>query len=65
MVTTFIALAILMASALLVLGNLRMVVHDTVEAVTEYARRARRNGQMTRHIAFFALWLMIFLMSYN
>ncbi|SMX39022.1 hypothetical protein [Maliponia aquimaris] len=65
MVTTFIALAILTASALLVLGNLRMVVHDTYEALTDYARRARRDGQITRHIAFFALWLMIFVMSYN
>lgn len=65
MVTTFIALAILMASALLVLGNLRMVLLDTFEALTGYARRARRDGQLTRHIAFFALWLMIFMMSYN
>lgn len=64
MVTTFIALAILMASALLVLGNLRMVAQDTFDAVTSYARRARQNGQMTRHIAYFALWLMIFIMSY-
>jgi esterase/lipase superfamily enzyme len=64
MVTTFIALAILMASTLLVLGNLRMVALDTIDAVSAYARRAQRDGQMTRHIAYFALWLMIFVMSY-
>ncbi len=64
MVTTFIALAILLASALLVLGSLRMVVQDTFSAVTDYARRARQNRLLTRHIAFLALWMMIFVMSY-
>ena len=65
MVTTSIALAILAASALLVLGNLRMVVADTRDAVAAYTRRARRNGQLVRHVAYFALWLMIFIMSYS
>lgn len=64
MVTTFMALAILLTSALMVLGSLRMVVLDTLQAVSSYTRRARRNGQLTRHIAFFALWMMIFVMSY-
>ena len=64
MVTTFIALAILTASALLVLGSVRMVAVDTFDAVATYARRARRNGQLVRHVAYFALWLMIFIMSY-
>lgn len=64
MVTTFIALAILLASALVVLGSLRMVVQDTISAVTYYTRRARQNGLLIRQIAFFALWMMIFVMSY-
>ncbi len=64
MVTTFIALAILMASALLVLGNLRMVARDTCAALSAYTRNARQTGQLTRHIAYSALWLMIFIMSY-
>jgi hypothetical protein len=65
MVTTFIALSILLASALLVVGNLRMVAVDTFDAVATYTRRARKKGQLIRHIAYFALWLMIFIMSYT
>lgn len=65
MVTAFIALAILLASALLVVGNLRMVALDTFDAVQTYARHARQSGQLTRHVAYFALWLMIFIMSYT
>lgn len=57
-------MAILTGSALLVLGNLRMLAIDTVDAVMNYARRARHDGQITRHIAYFALWMMIFIMSY-
>jgi hypothetical protein len=65
MMTTFIALAILLASALLVLGNLRAMALDTYDAVRTYARRAQRDGQMIRHVAYFSLWLMIFIMSYG
>ncbi|MGP6088531.1 hypothetical protein [Antarctobacter jejuensis] len=65
MVTTFIALSILLASALVVLVSLRMILWDTYTAVTDYARRSRDSGQLWRHLAFFALWMMIFVMSYT
>jgi len=42
-----------------------MVAVDTFDAVATYTRRARKNGQLIRHIAYFALWLMIFIMSYT
>lgn len=42
-----------------------MVAVDTFDAVATYTRRARKKGQLIRHIAYFALWLMIFIMSYT
>ncbi|MCR8547997.1 hypothetical protein M4578_09170 [Salipiger sp. P9] len=64
MMTTILAFAILTATTLLVLGNLRMVAHDTFEALSHAATRMRRSGNPGAKIAFVALWLLIFALSY-
>ena len=64
MMTTILAFAILCVSTLLVLGNLRMVAHDTYVAVTEAAGRLRRSGNPGARLAFAALWVLIFALSF-
>lgn len=64
MMMTLLALLTLAISAYLVLGNLRTVVHDTVEAVATSAHRARQNGVLMQRMAFVSLWAMIFALSY-
>ncbi len=62
--TTILAFAILCVSTLLVLGNLRMVAHDTRVALTEAAGRLRRSGNPGATLAFGALWVLIFALSF-
>lgn len=62
--TTILAFAILCASTLLVLGNLRMVARDTRVALTEAAGRLRRSGNPGAKLAFAALWVLIFALSF-
>ncbi|WP_425073634.1 hypothetical protein [Sagittula sp. S175] len=64
MMTTSLALLILFGSALLVLGNLRVVVQDTYAMITTCATRARASGQMIPRLAFLLLWLLIFSLSF-
>lgn len=62
--TTILAFAILCASTLLVLGNLRMVAHDTRVALVEAVGRLRRSGNPGAKLSFAALWVMIFALSF-
>ncbi|APZ53402.1 hypothetical protein [Salipiger abyssi] len=64
MMTTILALLILTATTLLVLGNLRMVAHDTYEALSSAASRIRQSGNPRAKLAFAALWVLIFALSY-
>ncbi|MBP0482278.1 hypothetical protein [Sagittula salina] len=64
MMTTTLALLILFGSALLVLGNLRVVVQDTLATISSCAVRARVSGQMIPRMAFALLWLLIFTLSF-
>ena len=61
---TFIALAVLAASLLLTLSNLRVVAQDTLATLVEVKNRAQHNGQVVPKLAFVGLWLMIFLLSF-
>lgn len=64
MMITLLAIAILVTSALLVLGNLRSVIQDTVSTVSAGAQRARDSGVFFQRLAFLGLWIMIFALSY-
>lgn len=63
MVTTILALATLIATVFLILGNLRMVARDTFDALTASALRAQADGQILPRAAFAVLWVMIFILS--
>ena len=62
---TLLAIAILALSCLLVLGNLRMIAHDTFETLSAAAARARDDGTLMKRLAFLALWLIIFGTSFT
>lgn len=64
MMLTIAALLLICLSALLAMSSLKMVARDTVEAVSNAARRARTNGELAQRGAFVGLWTMIFLLSY-
>ncbi len=63
MMTTFLALATLVATVFLILANLRMVARDTFDALANSTMRAHSEGQLLPRIAFAALWVMIFALS--
>lgn len=63
MIITLLALATLVATMFLVLGNLRMVARDTLDVLTNVTLRAHAEGQLKPSLAFAALWLMIFALS--
>lgn len=64
MTLTVIALAILTLSTALLLGNLRLVAQDTLSALRTSIAQARASGQILPRMAFAALWLLIFALSY-
>ncbi len=61
---SIVAIAVLSVTTLLVLGNLRAVSHDTVEAVTLASQRLRQSGSVWPRVAFGLLWLLIFALSF-
>lgn len=64
MLMSFIALGVLALSALLVLGHLRIVAQDTFAVLRNFTHHARTRGQVANLLAFMALWLLIFSLSY-
>ncbi len=64
MIMSLIALAILALSALLVVGHLRMLAQDTFMVLRGFATQARTRGQFPSLLAFAALWMLIFSLSY-
>ncbi|NVK60267.1 MAG: hypothetical protein HWE37_09365 [Rhodobacteraceae bacterium] len=64
MMTTILAFVILLVTTLLVLGNLRTVAHDTFEALSSAVLRLRHSGNPGAKLAFAALWVLIFALSY-
>lgn len=64
MLTTTLALLVLLGSALLVISHLRVVVQDTYTAVVTCAMRARAGGRLVPRMAFVALWVLIFALSF-
>ncbi|WP_299925261.1 hypothetical protein [uncultured Pelagimonas sp.] len=63
MLTTVLALATLLATLFLILGNLRMLARDTYDALAHSTFRAHSEGQLMPRLAFAALWFMIFALS--
>ena len=64
MMMTILAFAIAATSLLFMVGGLRMVAQDTIQTVASIALRARNSGQLPARMAFAALWVMIFALSY-
>ena len=64
MMTTTLAFLILFGTAFLVVGNLRVVVADTLTTLSTCARHARDSGELIPRTAFVMLWLLIFALSY-
>lgn len=63
MIITLLALATLVATMFLILGNLRVVARDTYDVLASFTHRAHSEGQLVPSLAFCALWLMIFALS--
>lgn len=61
---TLIGIAVLIASAFVVLGGLRMVAQDTYETLFTAASNARADGVLLQRVSFVALWVIIFSLSY-
>ncbi|MBS0125586.1 hypothetical protein KB874_15980 [Aestuariicoccus sp. KMU-90] len=64
MMISILALATALASVLLMAGSLRMVAQDTFAALSDMAQRARVGGNLRARVAFAALWVLIFALSY-
>jgi hypothetical protein len=64
MVLSLIALAITVASLLLILGGLRGVARDTLEMLSLATRRAHGSGALASRVSFLMLWAMIFALAY-
>ncbi|MBE9638948.1 hypothetical protein [Salipiger mangrovisoli] len=62
--STLLALTILVATSVLVLGNIRVVASDTYRALASATSRARASGTLGAKLAFAVLWLLIFLLGY-
>ena len=63
MIITLLALATLVATMILILGNLRMVALDTFDVLAVSTQRAHAKGQLLPRLAFSALWMIIFALS--
>ncbi|PYG28637.1 hypothetical protein [Pelagimonas varians] len=63
MIITLLALATLVATMFLILGNLRVVARDTYDVLANFTQRAQAEGQLVPSLAFGALWLLIFALS--
>ncbi len=61
---TVLALCVLVTSCLLIFGGLRTVAADTYHTLADSAQRARRDGTLPQRLAFVALWLLIFCVSF-
>jgi hypothetical protein len=64
MMISILALATALASVLLMVGSLRMVAQDTYTALTDLAQQARAARNLRARLAFAALWVLIFALSY-
>ncbi|MDU8909851.1 hypothetical protein [Aestuariicoccus sp. MJ-SS9] len=64
MFTTFVITATLVASLLLVLGDLRTIARDTARVMSDAAEQAWSAGVFVQRSAFFSLWAMIFMLSF-
>lgn len=64
MMTTLIAICILSATSLLVLGNLRSVAQDILHTLNLAAARTMHGNATRAKLAFGALWFLIFSLSY-
>ncbi|WP_226622225.1 hypothetical protein [Alloyangia pacifica] len=62
--STLLALTILLATSVLVLGHIRVVATDTYNALASATSRARASGTLRAKLAFAVLWLLIFLLGY-
>ena len=65
MLWSVLALMILVASTMLILSNLRIVVQDIVQVLVASVTGARFANQLSANLAFAALWLLIFVLSYG
>ncbi|MBV2359920.1 hypothetical protein KUH32_09050 [Thalassococcus sp. CAU 1522] len=61
---TLIALAVLAMTLVAILTSLREVTQDTIGAISVAATRARQRSGLHGRLAFAALWLLIFGLSY-
>lgn len=61
---TLIALAIALASVLLMLGGLRLAAQDAFAMLSKATAQARHTGELMPRMAFATLWIMIFVLSY-
>ena len=64
MMISILALATVVASLMLMVSNLRVMAQDTFAILSGMAQRARSRGELRALIAFAALWIMIFSLSY-
>ncbi len=63
MMTTFIAMAVMVGSTLLVLSNLRLVAQDTLQVMRDVSTRVIGSGRFWQNLAFAALWALIFALA--
>jgi len=61
---TTLALLVLLTSTVMVLGNLRDVVSDTMHTLSTSALRAQEDGVLLKRLSFAALWGLMFALSY-
>ncbi|KMK66751.1 hypothetical protein [Puniceibacterium sp. IMCC21224] len=64
MMTSLLALLVLLGSALLVLSNLRLVAQDTLQVLRDVMTQLSLNGRLAPNLAFGMLWILIFTLSY-
>ncbi|SNR76417.1 hypothetical protein [Puniceibacterium sediminis] len=60
MITTSIAIAVLLASMLLVMSDLKLIAIDTLQAMRDATSRVIGSGRVWQILAFGALWVLIF-----
>ena len=65
MILSILAIAVLIGSTLLILGNLRMVMRDIYDVLLASVAGARFTNHMVANVAFVALWLMLFALSFG
>lgn len=64
MITTLLAILIMLGSALLILFHLRAIVQDTVDAIAHATSGGSVAQTLVPLLAFGALWFLIFALCY-